>query len=432
MSSFAVGQHGAAPWTRGVTARRIGEWAIASLVFLGAFVIIEPAPYELALVALILCWAVVGLRISRYILPLFILLVLYSIGGLIGLTLTDAWGDPIIYVGTTLLLAASAVFFAAVITVDPERRFEVIIKAYVAAAVVSAIIGMLGYFGFLPNAEFFTLYDRARGTFQDPNVWGPFMVLPFSYLAYSIFTSRLRDSLWRAAAAAIILIALFLTFSRAAWGITALALLFVAALAYINQRNVTARARVIVYLAFGLILGIALIAVVLSLPGTASLFEERAQIVQNYDTGELGRFARQAEGFMLAFDKPFGVGPFQFGVIFGEDEHNMWLKGFTVYGWLGGFAYIALAVWTLVIATPLIFKPRPWRPVVVATFATFLGHLVIHNVIDNDHWRHLFLIYGMLWGAYAAERIAQRRESPAATPGSANVYWAALPRARPA
>ena len=40
----------------------------------------------------------------------------------------------------------------------------------------------------------------------------------------------------------------------------------------------------------------------------------------------------------------------------------MWLKGFTVYGWLGGFAYIILVLWTLAAASPLLFKPPPWLP----------------------------------------------------------------------
>jgi hypothetical protein len=98
----------------------------------------------------------------------------------------------------------------------------------------------------------------------------------------------------------------------------------------------------------------------------------------------------------------FGIGPYEFGKTFGEDEHNMWLKSFTVYGWLGGFSYIILAIWTLAAAFPLLFKPRPWQPLVQCTYAVFVGHLLIHNVIDNDHWRHLFLIYGIL-GAIARE-----------------------------
>lgn len=417
--------------SRAYPARMFAEAAIGLLVFLGAFVIYEPAPYELLLVALIVCWTITGLQISRFMLPLVLLLALYCIGGLIGLTLMEQWIDPIIYIGTTVLLAASAVFFAAVISVDPERRFRVIIKAYVAAAIASSLIGILGYAGLLPAAEFFTLYDRARGTFQDPNVFGPFLVLPFAYLVYTIFTNRLGESWWRAIAAAIILLALFLTFSRAAWGMTGLAILAVAVIAYINQRGVMARARVLTYVGLGIVFVILLIGIALSLPGTSSLFAERAQLVQYYDGGELGRFARHAQGFMYAFEHPLGVGPFRFGEIFGEDEHNMWLKGFMVYGWLGGFAYIALAVWTVIISLPLIFKRRPWQPLIVAAFTTFLGHLVIHNVIDNDHWRHLFLIYGILWGAYAVERLAQHREAKARSPAPLT-FRAALPRSTPA
>ena len=84
----------------------------------------------------------------------------------------------------------------------------------------------------------------------------------------------------------------------------------------------------------------------------------------------------------------------------------MWLKGFTTYGWIGGFSYIVLVVWTLAASFPLLFKQRPWTPIVQCAFAVFVGHVLIHNVIDNDHWRHLFLLYGMLWGAVAAERAA--------------------------
>jgi hypothetical protein len=115
----------------------------------------------------------------------------------------------------------------------------------------------------------------------------------------------------------------------------------------------------------------------------------------------------------------------------GEDEHNMWLKGFTVYGWLGGFAYIALVVWTLAVATPLVFKPRPWTPFVQSVYAVYLGHIMIHNVIDNDHWRHLFLLYGLLWGAYAVERRTREAALPpplAAAPPPLIVGPVALPR----
>jgi len=86
----------------------------------------------------------------------------------------------------------------------------------------------------------------------------------------------------------------------------------------------------------------------------------------------------------------------------------MWLKGFTTYGWLGGFAYVALVLWTIAAALPLLFKRRPWQPFLQAAFAVYVGQVLIHNVIDNDHWRHLFLLYGMLWGIIAADKASVR------------------------
>ena len=86
----------------------------------------------------------------------------------------------------------------------------------------------------------------------------------------------------------------------------------------------------------------------------------------------------------------------------------MWLKGFTTYGWLGGFSYFALAIWTMVAGAKLLFRPRPWQPVLQCAYAVFLGHLMIHNVVDNDHWRHLYLIYGLIWGGVAAEKMNAR------------------------
>ena len=421
----------AAPLRRWTTGRRTAEITLASIVFLGAFVIYEPAPYDLALVAVITVWAFCGLRISRYILPLVILLLFYLVGGILAFGELRSYLDPLIYFATTVFLAASAILYAAVIPIDPARRLAIIMKAYVAGAAVAALIGVLAYFGAFPRAEFFTLYQRARGPFQDPNVFGPFLVLPLVYLIYYIFTHCLRDSLVKVVLALIILLGIFLSFSRAAWGMTVFALLITTTLAYINQRNPNARARLVLYVVLGGAAVVMLLAVALSLPAVSGLFSERARVVQDYDAGELGRFERHVLGFFLVFDKPFGLGPFEFGKTFGGDEHNMWLKGFTVYGWLGGFSYIALVIWTLIVSTPLLFKQRPWQPVIICAFAVYLGHLLIHNVIDNDHWRHLFLIYGILWGGYAAERLhrrAQIAQAAAAIPPPAPVFRAAIAR----
>ncbi len=427
MTALDGGAAPAPPLRQWIAGRRLGDIALGVVVFLGGFVIFEPAPYDLALVIVIAVWAFCGLSISRYILPLVFLLLLYLIGGIMAFGDLRSLGKPLIYFATTAFLAASAVLFAAVIPAAPERRLGVMMNAYVAGAFLAAMIGILGYFELLPMSELFKLYSRARGPFQDPNVFGPFLVLPLVFLVHQILTRRLRDCFWHAVAVLVLMLAIFLSFSRAAWGMTVLAVFLTTVLTFINQRNPTGRMRLIAYAAIGAVVVVLLLAVALSIPAVSGLFSERAKVVQDYDAGELGRFERQAIGFLLLFDKPFGLGPFEFGKMLGEDEHNMWLKGFMVYGWLGGFAYIALVVWTLIISVPMLFKPRPWQGVVVATFSVYLGHLLIHNVIDNDHWRHLFLLYGVLWGCYAAERLRQRSQAPG-TPPPVPIYRAAVPR----
>ena len=383
---------------------KVANAALAALIFLGAFVIDEPAPYELLLLPLIVIAAAFGLNLNRHFAPMVVLLLLYVAGGWLALTALPNPADGILYMGTTTLLAASAIFFAAVIAPAPEERLRVIGRAYIAGAAIAALLGLCGYFHLVPGAEIFTLYDRLRGPFKDPNVIGPFMVLPITLLFRDIVTDRLARSFGRLVVLLILLAAEFLTFSRAAWGMTIFAALLVTALAYGSEQRQTGRVRILAYSAVGILAAAILLVAVLSIPGVAKMFAQRAELVESYDAGSLGRFGRHALGFFLVQEHPLGIGPLAFSKIFGEDEHNMWLKGFTTYGWLGGFAYIALAVWTLAAALRLLVKQRPWQPFLQAAFAVFAGQILIHNVIDNDHWRHLFLLYGILWGIIAADR----------------------------
>ena len=66
--------------------RIVGAALVAFGVFLSGFVINEPAPYELFLVGLIGLWALFGIRLSRAVMPLIVLILLFNVGGMIALT----------------------------------------------------------------------------------------------------------------------------------------------------------------------------------------------------------------------------------------------------------------------------------------------------------------------------------------------------------
>lgn len=399
-----------------VAGLRLSNLGLGFVIFLSGFVIFEPAPYEFALIGLMAVWAAAGsLKLSRPLLPLIVLMMLYAAGGALTLTQAEDFPKALMALCVTVFLAASSIFYAAIVSVEPEERLRVMCRGYVAAAVATSLIGILAYFDVLPNSEMFKLYSRAKSTFQDPNVFGPFLILPLVLLVQHILTHRIRRSLIELVLSLVIFLAIFLSFSRAAWGLTVFAILFCAAMAFVNERDARGKMRILGYAAGGFVAVGLLLTVALSFDAVSSLFAERAELVQDYDAGRYGRFERHIIGFFMVLEKPLGIGPYTFGLTLGEDEHNMLLKGFTVYGWLGGFSYLLLIGATLIATTPLLRKRRPWQPILIATYAVYLGHLMIHMVIDQDHWRHLFLIYGMLWGMVAAEKraqIAERRSRP--------------------
>lgn len=385
-------------------------------VFLSGFVISEPAPYELFMAGLIGVWGILGLRISRSVAPLLALYLTFNIGGMLSLTVMEEMGGGPMYVAVSLFLALSAVFFAAIIEAKP-KRLQLIFRAWVASALITALLGILGYFNAFPGSEVFTLYDRAKGAFQDPNVFGPFLVPPALYLMHGLLVKRLSQAPLNLAGLLVIALGLFLSFSRAAWALflfSAVAMVFIMLL---KERTGIFRLKILgLSIAAVGLMAIALV-IALQIPQVSDLFSSRTQLVQDYDGGHLGRFARHRLGFLMSMENPLGIGPMVFSTIFPEDEHNIWLKSLTSYGWLGFLCYLTLVIWTLWAGFRNMLLNRPWQPYLMIAYIAFVGHTAIGFVIDTDHWRHFYLIVGIIWGCFALEhrygrQFAQARPSP--------------------
>jgi O-antigen ligase len=112
---------------------------------------------------------------------------------------------------------------------------------------------------------------------------------------------------------------------------------------------------------------------------------------------------------------PNGMGPFEFAREFGLQQHNVYLQAFLVYGWLGGVAYILMLLVTLMVGLRSAMIATPWQTATITAFATFVGEVGEGMVIDTDHWRHFFLLLGMVWGLAVATRAhTQMRRNPVA------------------
>ncbi|KAB0573359.1 O-antigen ligase family protein [Brucella pituitosa] len=387
--------------------RIIANFAIGLGIFLLGFVMSEPAPYELYMVALIAVALLFGMRLTRTNLVLLALLTLFNFGGMVSVMQMADTKDAPLYIAVSLFLAFTAVFYAAIIEAD-YRRLKTIFNAYLLVGILSSLLGIAGYFNLFPGADVFTRFGRAMGGFKDPNVYGPFLVLPFTWSLYRIMKGNGRDLLVYLPLCCILTLGILVSFSRAAWAMAPFSFLCLFAVLFLQSESNRFRLRLIAIGLLAVLVIVLAIVLLLQIPDVRAFFFERARLEQSYDSARLGRFARHWLGMVLATEHPLGIGPLEFGPMFGEDTHNVWLKAVLDYGWIGFIAFITLTFLTLAIGFKLMFRNRPWQPFLLCAYATYLGHVLIGNVIDTDHWRHFYLLFGLIWGCAGLEYKHQR------------------------
>jgi hypothetical protein len=384
----------------------------------GAIVFIEPSPYELVTLAATILFFATGLRLRLVFMPLLLLLVLLNVGYSIGAIPFIEQSDVANWIATSWYMAVTVIFFAMVVSEDTFARLDMLRRGLIVGGVIAATAGIAGYFNLVPGGhDLLTLYERARGTFKDPNVLGAFLILPALFALQSVVSDGFAKSFRSTIALGIMALAILLAFSRAAWGGLALTSAFMLALMMLTSRSRQQRSRIVVMSVVAVILVVLLVAVLLSFDSIREMFNQRASFDQSYDEGRFGRFGRHVLGADMALDLPFGIGPLQFHNYFPEDTHNSYLNAFMSGGWIAGICYPALVFITVIMGFRHVFVPVPWQRAYLAIFAAFLGTVGESLVIDTDHWRHFWMMLGAMWGMFAATQsyLAKTAAMPALT-----------------
>jgi hypothetical protein len=369
----------------------------------GAIVFIEPSPYEVASALTLGLFMIGGLTLSPVVIPLGVLLVLINIGySISGWTVINE-ENVAMWLITSWYLAFTAIFFAAMLGRNTEGRLNALARGCVIGGVIASLAAIVGYSRVISSLnELLLLYDRSRGTFKDPNVLGAFLVFPTLLALQPIMSGKFRQAMKGVVLLGLFVPAILLSFSRAAWGQVVYCSLVVLALTFITTRSPSHRLRLVLLSVTGVVVMVGFIGALLSIDAVADLFKQRASFEQSYDMGEQGRFARHALGAIMALDYPIGVGPLQFHNYFPEDTHNSFLNAFMSGGWLAGVFYPALVALTLVFGFRMVFVRSPWQQTAIVVFAAYFGVATESFIIDTDHWRHTFLLMGVLWGLIAA------------------------------
>jgi hypothetical protein len=385
----------------------------------GAIVFIEPSPYELVTLAATVIFVATGLRLRLVFMPLLLLLVLLNVGYSIGAIPFIEESPVANWIATSWYMAVTVMFFAMVIAEDTEARLDMLRRGLIVGGMIAAISGIAGYLNLVPGGyDLLTLYDRARGTFKDPNVLGAFLILPALFALQSVVTDRFAKSFRSTAALGVMALAILLAFSRAAWGGLVLTSAFMLALMVLTSTSRSQRSRIVVMSVVAVIIVVALLGVLLSFDSIREMFNQRASFDQSYDEGRFGRFGRHVLGAQMALDLPFGIGPLQFHNYFPEDTHNSYLNAFMSGGWIAGICYPALVFVTVIMGFRHVFIRVPWQRAYLAIFSAFLGTVGESFIIDTDHWRHFWMMLGAMWGMFAAaQRYTSTADQPLRVPG---------------
>src|ERR1019366_1684010 len=284
------------------------------------------------------------------------------------------------WIATSWYMAVTVVFFAMVVSEDTAARLGMLRRGLIVGALIAAIAGIAGYFNLVPGGhDLLTLYERARGTFKDPNVLGAFLILPALFALQSVVSDNIGKSFRSAISLGIMALAILLAFSRAAWGGFAITSAFMLALMVLTSQSRAQRSRIMVMSVVAVIIAVMLIAVLLSFDSIGEMFKQRASFDQSYNEGRFGRYILGAD---MALDLPFGIGPLQFHRYFPEDTHNSYLNAFMSGGWIAGVCYPALVFVTVIMGFRHAFVRVPWQRAYLAIFAAFLNTVGESFIID--------------------------------------------------
>jgi len=382
---------------------------------LSSIVVIEPSPHDVMMPVLLGAGIIAGVRFDRQVILLFLLLLIWNAGGFLSLLNVPGQMKTVQYTATSVYLSVAAVMYACLFAENTMPRIVTLRSAYVLTAVLIALAGILGYFHALPRAgALFAITGRAQGAFKDPNVFGPFLIWPTLVVLERMLVRRIR--LLDAVAISILLLGLLLSFSRGAWFHFAVSAAAMIALVFITAPSQNVRLRIVGFSIIGLVAFAGFIAIALSFDSVSAMFAERFHLFEPYDVGQGGRFRLQELAFGALLKYPNGMGPFEFSVVHGLQQHNVYLQAFMVYGWIGGMTYIVLLGATFMVALRSVLIPTPWQPYLICSVAAFFGEVLEGFVIDTDHWRHFFLLLGMIWGLNAATTHEQLRRRQAFVP----------------
>lgn len=392
------------------------ERLMALLMATGMFVKIEPAPFDLGVIALgVLFLLTRRLRMPRTSPLVHVLLALVVASNLVSLVFAQNMTRAYVFLAVTLYLVLLWGLVVTSIGKRPSQMMQAILLGYAAGAALASVTGIAAYLGAPVLGPLMVPGRRLFGLFKDPNVYGAYLAPAAVFACAQVISKHGTARLLWLAILASCAGAVFLSFSRGAWinatiGVSVFFLLFTFA---DGLSKVWWRTIVLLPLALVLLAGLAWQLV--SVDAIGEMFEVRVGYQQYDDV----RFAIQERAVRTALHNPLGLGPGSTEGAFGRSAHSLYVRALVESGLLGAFSLFAFlflslgrATWIAVFSRSLEHRLR--FAVIAGALA---GALVESTVIDTVHWRHFWIFLGLAWAPMPPRRTSNHAPSNVARPG---------------
>jgi O-antigen ligase len=363
--------------------------AVALAVLLLGVQAVEPAPADgILLVVMAVAFVTGRFRLRSAPRPVVAILTIFAALNVMAAVQVADVERAAVFFGITLFLALFGLWLPGYVSTGERARL--VVRGYLAAAVLSSCAGSLALLGAVPGYDLLTESDRARALFQDPNVFGPFLVPAALIVVEEIVRPRILSArlATKAVLLGILLTGVLFSYSRGAWLNLGLGLVVLGLVLCLRGGLRPALSLAAVGICITLIVGAVVVAT-----GSGDFLAERAR-PQSYDTE---RFSGQRAGLRPAEEYPLGAGPGQYESVAGISAHSTYARTLGEEGILGAVALLALLGYTLLMAARN--AARAYGIGSAALLGAWCGLLANSAFIDTLHWRHLWLVAGLIWAA---------------------------------
>lgn len=368
--------------------RRLRDWVFLAALVLLNYTLFRPSPVD---VAFVLAFALTLFCHQRFTLGAvgYYLLAFVWFGSLFQASMRFLDDEDVVYQMQKIGFAVSISLCACLIAVHwGGERLRVFLRVWIVSALIAATLGIAG---FVTGSEDLTWDGRAKGLFDDPNMYGAFLLPGVLGCVHGLLTGEGRR-LPLAAAFLWLTLGMLLSFSRVA--ISTYAVLVVVQLVLLNRRALPRLAAYGFFAALALAFVGALAAFFLD--GFDDKVLDRFTLAKDYDLGEQGRLGRYVGSIDFILRFPRGLGLLQYERMFPEPIHDIWISSFMNYGWSAGFAF------TLIVMFAVIKSVRNYRltrdPVCLTILLAWAGIAACAMLHEAERWRHLWLMTGLVWG----------------------------------